>query len=279
MILFLKLFLLGTHFHFHYLCKPISKIIQMQTAERSSGHDPSEQVIYNRCFFAYVAASGMTKGDIIELGSGEGYGIQLLAPLAHRYLAVDKFDTDISGHTNVEFRKQLLPSLEGIAGNSFDFAVTFQVIEHIQNDKAFISEIHRVLKPGGLLLLTTPNRLMSLTRNPWHIREYTSDELAGLLSSTFKSVEMKGVYGNEKVMEYHLKNKASVEKFTRFDILKLQYRLPRQLLQIPYDLLNRLNRRKLLGENSGLVNQVTTSDFNLGDATESCFDLFAIATK
>lgn len=251
----------------------------MQTAERSTGNDPSEQVIFNRCLFAYEAASELVKGNIIELGSGEGYGIKLLAPLAGSYLAVDKFDTDISGHSNVEFRKQLLPSLAGIADNTFDFAVTFQVIEHIQDDKAFVKEIHRVLKPGGKLLLSTPNRLMSLTRNPWHIREYTASELKNILLSVFSKVEMKGVYGNEKVMDYHLKNKASVEKITRFDILRLQYRLPRQLLQIPYDLLNRINRRRLLGENSGLVSQVTTSDFKLSDASDSCFDLFAIAEK
>ncbi|HNW54509.1 MAG TPA: class I SAM-dependent methyltransferase, partial [Bacteroidales bacterium] len=222
----------------------------MQTAERSSGHDPSEQVIYNRCLFAYKATSGFVKGNIIELGSGEGYGVELLAPLAERYLAVDKFDTDVAGHANVEFRKMLLPSLAGIADNSFDFAVTFQVIEHIQDDKAFISEIHRVLKPGGKLFLSTPNRLMSLTRNPWHIREYTAAELTALVAQVFKSVDMKGVYGNDKVMEYHEKNKVSVRRITRFDIFNLQYRLPRRLLQIPYDLLNRLNRRSLLGENS-----------------------------
>lgn len=251
----------------------------MQTAERSSGHDPSEQVIYNRCLFAYKATSGFVKGNIIELGSGEGYGVELLAPLAERYLAVDKFDTDVAGHANVEFRKMLLPSLAGIADNSFDFAVTFQVIEHIQDDKAFISEIHRVLKPGGKLFLSTPNRLMSLTRNPWHIREYSAAELTTLVSQVFNSVEMKGVYGNDKVMEYHEKNRVSVRRITRFDIFNLQYRLPRRLLQIPYDLLNRLNRRSLLGENSSLVNLVTVSDFSIGDSSDSAFDLFVIAEK
>jgi len=251
----------------------------MQTAERSSGHDPSEQVIYNRCLFAYKAASELVSGTIIELGSGEGYGIQMLAPLAQKYLAVDKFNTDISGNPNVEFRKQLLPSLAGIADNSFDFAVTFQVIEHIQDDSTFVKEIHRVLKPGGQLLLTTPNRVMSLTRNPWHIREYTASELAAHIGKSFGKVEVKGVYGSDVVMEYHERNKASVKRITRFDVLKLQYLLPRQLLQIPYDVMNRLNRRRLQEGNTEIVNNVSLSDFFLKDSTENCFDLFVVATK
>jgi SAM-dependent methyltransferase len=251
----------------------------MQTAERSSGHDPSEQVIYNRCLYAYKAASEYIKGNVIELGSGEGYGIQMLAPLAQHYLAVDKFDTDISGHANVEFRKQLLPSLAGIADNTFDFAVTFQVIEHIQDDKTFISEIHRVLKPGGILFLTTPNRPMSLTRNPWHIREYTGTELAAVVGKSFAKVEVKGVFGSPVVMDYHEQNKASVQRITRFDIFKLQYRLPRRFLQIPYDIMNRLNRRKLLEGNTEIVNKVSLSDFFLKNTTENCFDLFVVATK
>jgi SAM-dependent methyltransferase len=251
----------------------------MQTAERSSGHDPSEQVIYNRCLFAYKAAAEMVKGNIIELGSGEGYGIQMLAPLAQRYLAVDKFDTDISRHSNVEFRRQMLPLLAGIEDNTYDFAVTFQVIEHIQDDTTFISEIYRVLKPGGKLLLTTPNRPMSLTRNPWHIREYTADELATVVGVSFGKVEVKGIFGSPVVMEYHESNKASVQRITRFDVLKLQYRLPRWLLQIPYDIMNRLNRRKLLKGNTEIVTKVSLSDFFLKDNTENCFDLFVIATK
>lgn len=256
---------------------PIS--IVMQTAERSSGNDPSEQVIYNRCLFAYKAASGLVNGKIIELGSGEGYGIKLLSPLASEYLAVDKFETDTADLKNVEFRQQILPSLEGIADNSFDYAVTFQVIEHIHDDKTFVSEIHRVLKPGGMLLLTTPNRPMSLTRNPWHIREYSANELKALVAGSFSKVEVKGVYGSEMVMNYHEQNKASVKKITRFDVLNLQYRLPRQLLQVPYDIMNRLNRRKLLAGNSEIVNKVTLDDFFLKDSTENCFDLFIQATK
>ena len=142
-----------------------------------------------------------------------------------------------------------------------------------------MQEIHRVLKPGGKFIVTTPNRKMSLTRNPWHVREYTVSELKALLLKRFDSVEASGVFGNEKIMAYYDKNKASVEAITRFDVFKLQYRLPRQLLQIPYDVLNRMNRRKLLKNNNSLVSEITKEDYFLGEADDSCFDLFYVARK
>jgi len=254
-------------------------MIIMQTAERSSGYDPSENVIFNRCLFAYEAAAAYVGGSLIELGSGEGYGIRVLSPLVNSYLAIDKFDTELPASSNVEFRKMLLPSLKGVEDNSFDYAVSFQVIEHIQDDQMFIREIHRVLKPGGKLFVSTPNRFMSLTRNPWHIREYSVNELKSLIGNVFRQVEMKGVYGNSRIVEYHEQNKASVQRITRFDILNLQYRLPRQLLQVPYDILNRLNRRRLLKGNNQLVHAASVKDFYLDTANDNCFDLYAIATK
>ena len=91
--------------------------------------------------------------------------------------------------------------------DSFDSIVSFQVIEHLEDDELFIKEIYRILKPGVIALLTTPNRKMTLSRNPWHIREYTADELSNLCLKYFKQVEMKGIKGNKKVMEYYLRNK------------------------------------------------------------------------
>ena len=251
----------------------------MQTAERSSAKDTSEQVIFNRCLFAYKAAGQFVKGNILELGSGEGYGINHLAPLADTYTAVDKFDSQFEALPNVKFLKMELPFLKGITDNSFDYVITFQVIEHIKDDNTFVKEIFRVLKPGGSLLLSTPNKSMSLTRNPWHVREYKDFELEKLLKTSFTNVSMKGVYGTPAYLDYYKKNKESVKKFTRFDILNLQYILPRQILQIPYNILNRINRRKLQKGNMQLVDTITVDDFFLQDKTQDCFDLFYIATK
>jgi hypothetical protein len=90
---------------------------------------------------------------------------------------------------------------------------------------------------------------------------------------------MMGVGGNEKIMEYYEANRRGVERITRFDILDLQHRLPRWMLQIPYDILNRLNRRRLLDQNNELTSSITMEDYSIEAVTEECFDLYFIAQK
>ena len=255
----------------------------LQTAERSSHLDPSENVIYQRHLIAYKEAAKIISGTVLEVGSGEGYGIMELAPKAEHYIAVDKYNTDISDElneaNNITFIQLEVPPLKGIEDNSVDFVVTFQVIEHIEDDERFLQEIHRVLKPGGKVILTTPNVIMSLTRNPWHTREYNPEQMGEVLKSSFDNYELKGVFGNDKIMDYYNKNKESVRKIRRFDILNMQYWLPRWMLQIPYDILNRFNRHSLQDNNEAIVNTVVYTDYSISASNTECLDHFCIATK
>ncbi|MBN2669451.1 MAG: methyltransferase domain-containing protein [Bacteroidales bacterium] len=254
----------------------------MQTAERVSHTDISDNYVFQRSQLAYYEALKLIEGTVLEIGSGQGYGMQILAPKATRYIALDKYPTEIIQPENapkIEFIQTNVPPLSPIDDESVDFVVSFQVIEHIKNDKAFVKEIFRVLKPGGAFIVSTPNIKMSLTRNPWHIREYTVEEFKKLLASNFDRIEAKGVFGNEKIMQYYAENKKNVEKITRFDVFNLQYLLPRQLLQIPYDILNRRNRKKILNGNNNLVAGIKMNDYHIADANDLCFDLFYIAKK
>ena len=165
------------------------------------------------------------------------------------------------------------------ADESFDYVISFQVIEHIERDAEFVREVSRVLRKGGKFIVSTPNAPMSLTRNPWHVREYRIEELKALLNRSFSKVECLGVAGNERVLEYYEQNRRGVERITRFDIFDFQHRLPRWMLQIPYDILNRLNRRRLLSENQDLTTSIVRDDYNIGPVNEQCFDLYYIATK
>lgn len=256
----------------------------MQTAERVSHRDMSDNYVYQRSILAYLETAKLISGNVLEIGTGSGYGISVVSPEATKFVTIDKFaDPKVkeeNAHlTNVEYLQMTIPPIAGIADNSFDYVISFQVIEHIVKDGDYVKEIHRVLKPGGKFIVTTPNKPMSLSRNPWHIREYTVAELKTLLLKSFKSVETNGTYGNEKVMEYYNKNKEAVNRIMKYDILNLQYLLPRQILQIPFDYLNRRNRKKMLTADNTLVESIHHSDFYVAPAKEDCLDLFFIAEK
>ena len=143
----------------------------------------------------------------------------------------------------------------------------------------FINEIFRLLKPGGTAILTTPNILMTLTRNPWHIREYTSESLLHIASKSFKNVEMKGISGNNKVMKYYNDNKKSVQKFKNLDILNLEKILPAAIYKIPYEILNRLNRNKLKNQDDTLVSSISVDDYFLKNDDPNNLDLFLVLKK
>jgi len=255
----------------------------IQTAERVSEKDLSDNYIFQRSLLAYKNAAKMVYGNVLELGTGNGYGIEYISQNAEQFTTIDKFkaisQNKFSKKTNVKYINMKIPPLKNIPSNSFDFVISLEVIEHIKNDQLFIDEVFRVLKNKGKFIVTTPNKKMSLTRNPWHIREYTIHELEKLLLTRFNSINKLGIFGNEKILKYYLDNKKSVEKIMRFDVFNLQYKLPRKLLQIPYDILNRINRKKLLRKNTKLVKEISMSDYSIDKAKDDCFVLFYIAEK
>ncbi len=74
---------------------------------------------------------------------------------------------------------------------------------------------------------------------------------------------MKGITGNEKVMQYHERNRQSVNKIMKWDVLDLQHKLPASVLRIPYEMLNRLNRNKLKEAADDLVASIKHEDYLL----------------
>ncbi len=287
----------------------------MQTAERVSQNDISDNYVYQRSLLAYHEAAKLVHGDVLEIGTGSGYGIDIIAPWAAKFVTLDKHNKAgctaeeaqvISKHRESDeiIRQAQDDSMRDISlaearigmttkisvlrvqatvpplpfpDASFDTVVSFQVIEHVRRDKELVAEIYRVLRPGGRLIISTPNIKMSLTRNPWHVREYTVEEFAQLLEDKFHNVERLGVFGREKVMEYYENNRRSVAGVAKWDILGMRNWLPRRIMQVPYDILNRINRRRLLAADRELTAGITMDDYYLAPATDKCFDLFYIA--
>ena len=175
------------------------------TGERTLPGIPREAYWFARHLVAYQLAADLARGArVIDIGCGEGYGSALLAGCAASVLGVD-IAPEVIEHARARYTGSRL-SFEvmdvcklKLPSSSFEVAVSMQVVEHLQDVERYFEEMLRVLVPGGLAVLTTPNReTISPGRNkplnPFHFTEYTHQEFAALLRRHFDRVELSGVF-------------------------------------------------------------------------------------
>jgi SAM-dependent methyltransferase len=145
----------------------------------------------------YAWASALVRGEVLDVACGTGYGARLLACHA-RVSGVDRAEEAVEKALSRVTGTFLVAEVPPIPfpNDAFDFVVSFETVEHIADDFEFIREINRVLRPGGTLLMSTPNKDISapggVPLNQWHIREYTLDSLSALLRGA--ALEVCDVY-------------------------------------------------------------------------------------
>ena len=137
--------------------------------------------------------------DVLDVASGEGYGTALLAQVARSALGVETAP-DAVDRANTAYRANNLSFLVGDArflpspDAAFDVVTSFETIERLAEQRRFLSEIRRVLRPGGLLIASTPDRdnysPAESAANPFHVRELTQAEFETQLRSYFAQVSL-----------------------------------------------------------------------------------------
>ena len=139
--------------------------------------------------------------DVLDVACGEGYGSSFIADMAHLVVGVDISEEAVQ-HASAIYRKRNLTFLQGsaidlnFAEASFDVVVSFETIEHLSEQPQMLAEIRRVLRPDGLLVISSPNRPIyseeSGDHNEFHVKELDFKEFDELLRAQFQSIKYFG---------------------------------------------------------------------------------------
>jgi SAM-dependent methyltransferase len=150
----------------------------------------------------YVFARSLASGRrVVDLASGEGYGSAMLAAVAARVVGLDIAGEAVR-HAQEKYASDRLLFVRGsiatlpFADASFDLVTCFEALEHIEAQEALVSEVARILAPGGQFLVSTPDRDVYRDAhgdsNPFHCRELDRAEFEALLRSVFPHVCLLG---------------------------------------------------------------------------------------
>ena len=158
---------------------------------------------------------------VLDVACGVGYGSLYLAKACRQvvgadidWVAVDYAQRQYGGRENLAF-VQVDAIRTGFAESQFDAVCSFETIEHVRDAGMILGEIKRVLKPEGVLIVSTPRAARSNSRpaNPFHHHEWSPADFKRLLRGFFHNVEIFGQFRRETGAARWLK---------RLDVLKVR---------------------------------------------------------
>lgn len=206
---------------------------------------------------------------VLEAGSGEGYGADLLRHAFGGHVVALDYDGAACSHASraypgvsvVRCNLAALPVRPDVAA----LAVSMQVIEHLWDVNAFLGQLRQAVRPGGVVVVSTPNRLSfspGLGRrerptNPFHVEEFDRDQVAELLvAAGFADVSVVGLSDGDRLAEDDRSNGSIVGA---------------QVMAIVND--------SWTDELDARVATVTADDFVVGPADDACLDLIGIGVR
>jgi SAM-dependent methyltransferase len=144
----------------------------------------------------YLMATEVATGKIVlDIASGEGYGSAILAKVAEKVFGVD-VSVDSVSHAREHYQEQNIEFIVGscdripLPNSSVDLVVSYETIEHHEKHEEMIREIKRVLRPGGALIISSPDKynysVYPNYNNPYHVKELFEKEFKLLLENNFK---------------------------------------------------------------------------------------------
>jgi SAM-dependent methyltransferase len=215
-------------------------------------------------------------GRVLDLGCGVGHSYELLAP--RETVGVDLDAGALAGQA----RETVVADMRDLPfpDHSFGSVLAVQSIEHVREADEVLAEAARVLEPGGVTVIVTPNRLTfghpDEIIDPYHYVEYDAAELLALCEPFFEAVECHGLFGSDRYLALVEEERRKLDSLLSKDRLRLRRAVPRRLRQRLYD--RRLTRER--AEPAKRAAAITADDFELraGGLTEA-LDVVAVCRR
>jgi SAM-dependent methyltransferase len=234
----------------------------------------THNTLYLELLSAYEAARNLIAGGtVLDIGCGAGYGSDRLAGPGRLVIGVD-YEPAVARAAAGRYQRSGLSfaCMDGaqlaIRRQSADLICAFQVIEHLRDQVRFVRDVAATLRPSGVAILSTPNALVHRgPRNPFHLHEFTPDELHALLAQHFTHVRLAGQSRPSEV--YSLE--AACRRVRAWDVLGIKRLVPRRLVSSIVSAIARWN---------GLTppQQMPLSRFVISADTEHAYSLFALCS-
>ncbi len=277
------------------MIKIFNKILQRKNIQLKR-HLNVISALRTRKAYYFVAELGKNK-DVMDYGCGPGFGTDIISKTAKSIIGVDirqkalNYASKTYTDPNISFQKVNPTYPLPFADRRFDLIISSHVIEHIPNVLEYVLELKRILKIGGKLILSTPNRKFRLLPfqkpfNPYHFREYSVRNLKREIKKAFVKFEILGVYGNkrinllEKINKRLLKNPVKVYIFNPI-LFILHKILPKSIMNILIRPIFSRNRSYMIEKKIENFNnyRYTLDDFIIGKNHKLGVDLIAICQK
>lgn len=255
------------------------------TGERIHTGDEAFRLDVHQHLAAYHACLPFVQDRIVlDAGCGDGGATGALARAARVVLGVDRSWDAMRGASPERPTNSFLSCADvrklPVRDAVIDVVCCFQVIEHLVRPNELLDEAARVLRRGGVLVLTTPNRFSSFSENPYHVREYEPDELRALVEPWFSSVEIAGVFGNDRVQTLQESRRRHVNAILALDPFGLRRILPSSVQKRAFAVLARWVRARVRSEHREPFDTSAVSDYEVGtNDVESSLDLLAVCEK
>ena len=183
------------------------------TGERTLPDVPAENYWYRRHLAVYRWVANRCRGlDVVDMACGEGYGTAVLAQRAARVTGVDA-NPEVHEHARLKYSRpgvRFVRDLVESYDEPCDAIVFLQTVEHLSDPGAVLDRFRELLRPGGTAYVSTPNVLTlappgaEKSDNPWHVREYRSEEFRALCEESFERVELLGLFHARKLRIHEL---------------------------------------------------------------------------